>query len=362
MHIFRPPNSPNWHVELWCGGRKHRRTTQKRSRREAEAVARQIEKRLLDEHRAGLLTTSSLTYADTFARYLHETGADQETERQLARCLSFVGPDNLLIDHTDDVHAKLVAWRRGHHRWDREGMPLVSNATVNRTTHELMRRVCKRAKLWGVRFKQEPQWGKHRLEEPPERARELHGGEREALDLAMRGDYGPVLAFAQMSGFRLRENLLRWSEVNWHGRVIVKTGKGGKKIRTRITPAVETLLAPLVGHHPVFVFTYIAKSTRAGRVRGRRYPITYEGLKTEWRHARTRAGVSDLRFHDLRHDFGTRVQRACGNIKVTQRALNHSDIRSTLRYINVRDDEVTAALEAAQTAPTIAPTGERKAG
>ena len=57
-----------------------------------------------------------------------------------------------------------------------------------------------------------------------------------------------------------------------------------------------------------------------------------------------------LRFHDLRHDFGTRVQRACGNIKITQRALNHSDIRSTLRYINVRDDEVTAALEAAQSA------------
>ena len=56
------------------------------------------------------------------------------------------------------------------------------------------------------------------------------------------------------------------------------------------------------------------------------------------------------------------MQRACGNIKVTQRALNHSDIRSTLRYINVRDDKVTAALEAAQNAPTTAPIPTRKAG
>jgi integrase len=72
--------------------------------------------------------------------------------------------------------------------------------------------------------------------------------------------------------------------------------------------------------------------------------------------------VSDLRFHDLRHDFGTRVQRACSNIKITQRALNHADIRSTLRYINVRDDEVTAALAAAQTPLTSTPTPDHKVG
>ena len=295
-YIFQPPNSPFWHVELWVGGHRHRRSTQKRSKREAEAVAREIKKRLRDEHHAGLLTTSSLTYADVFARYLHETGADQETERQLARCLSFVGADNLLIDHTDDIHAKLVAWRRGHHRWDRADMPLVSAPTVNRTTTELLRRVCKRAKLWGVRLPREPKWTAHLLDEPPERARELHSGERETIELAIRPDgYADLLAFALASGFRESENILRWSEINWQGRVIEKIGKCGKKIRTRITPAVEAILRPLIGHHSVYVFTYIAKSTRAGRVRGRHYPITVEGLKTQWRRAVARCGVSDLR-------------------------------------------------------------------
>jgi integrase len=269
-----------------------------------------------------------------------------------------------MADVTGDHAAKLVSWLSGRHKWDREDMPLLSPATVNRTGVELLRRVYTRArKKWGAHFPKEPKWNDYRLDEPEERARELHGGEREAIELAIRSDgYAEVIAFALATGFRMETCLLRWSEVNWRGRVIEKIGKGGKRNRTRITPTVEAILRPLIGHHPVFVFTYIARHTAGGRIRGRRYPITYEGLKIEWRHARDRSGVSDLRFHDLRHDFGTRVQRACGNIKITQRALNHSRIESTLRYINVRDDEVAAALEAAQNAPTAAPTGTRKAG
>jgi integrase len=155
--------------------------------------------------------------------------------------------------------------------------------------------------------------------------------------------------------------ILKWCEVNWHGRVIEKPVKMGKKVRTRITPAVEAILRPLIGHDSVFVFTYVAERSSYGRVRGKRCPITSRGLETEWRRTIDCASIRDLRFHDLRHDFGTRVQRACGNIKITQRALNHSRIESTLRYINVRDDEVVKALEDAQTALSNTPTNTSKA-
>jgi len=308
---------------------------------------------------------SDLTLADGGARYVFEVGEDQEIERQLARCIGFLGPDTRILDVTDNHIAKLVVWRRGHRKWDRDDMPLVSAATVNRTTVELLRRVFGRAReQWGIRFPSAPKWGKHKMSEPQERDRELHGGERKAMELAIRADgYADAVAFALASGFRLEECLLRWPEVNWFAGKIEKPGKGGRTVRTRITPAVKAILAPLVGHHPEAVFTYIAKRTdpRKGLVRGTRYPLTREGLKTAWRRAKARAGVQDLRFHDLRHDFGTRVQRACGNIKVTQRALNHADIRSTLRYINVTDDEVTAALEAAQLPPTTPPKAAAKA-
>jgi hypothetical protein len=36
----------------------------------------------------------------------------------------------------------------------------------------------------------------------------------------------------------------------------------------------------------VMVFTYLAARTRNGRVKGRRYPITFNGVKTQWKRIR----------------------------------------------------------------------------
>ena len=60
---------------------------------------------------------------------------------------------------------------------------------------------------------------------------------------------------------------------------------------------------------------------------------------------RAKAGVKDFRFHDFRHDFGTKLLRDTGNLKLVQRALNHADIKSTLRYAHVLDEDVAAAVE-----------------
>jgi integrase len=55
--------------------------------------------------------------------------------------------------------------------------------------------------------------------------------------------------------------------------------------------------------------------------------------------------VTDFRFHDFNHDFGTKVLRLTGNLKLAQRALNHADIKSTLRYAHVLDEDVADAVE-----------------
>ena len=60
----------------------------------------------------------------------------------------------------------------------------------------------------------------------------------------------------------------------------------------------------LQGHHPEYVFTYVAERTRDGRMKGERYPLTYSGVKIAWRRLRKRAGVIGFRFHDFRHDLG----------------------------------------------------------
>ncbi|HEX4238266.1 MAG TPA: tyrosine-type recombinase/integrase, partial [Xanthobacteraceae bacterium] len=116
-------------------------------------------------------------------------------------------------------------------------------------------------------------------------------------------------------------------------------------VKVKITPTIHDILWPLRGHHPDHVFTYKAQRTRDGRVQGRRYPLTYSGVKIAWRRLRKRAGVSGFRFHDFRHNLATKLLRETGNLKLVQRALNHRDLKTTTRYAHVLDDEVAAAME-----------------
>jgi integrase len=114
-----------------------------------------------------------------------------------------------------------------------------------------------------------------------------------------------------------------------------------------ITDTIREILFPMQGQHPEFVFTYVAVITikRLKRVRGQRYPLTISGTKAAWRRLRINAGVSDFRFHDFRHDFGSKLLRDSGNLKLVQKALNHADIKSTLRYAHVLDEDIADAVE-----------------
>ena len=74
------------------------------------------------------------------------------------------------------------------------------------------------------------------------------------------------------------------------------TGKGGQPVTMPITPTIREILWPLRGHHPEFVFTYVAMRTHRDWVKGRRYPITLAGLRAHWHRLRKVAGVTDFRF------------------------------------------------------------------
>jgi integrase len=348
MAVYKSKKSPYYRFDFWIGGRRFHGSTKRTTRREAEDVERierEREKQHLGEVQSAATSLQLDHVADRYWIYVgqHHAGADN-TERDLARLVERLGKTILLTEITDDVVRKLVAWRRGQKVPGKD--QLISNATVNRSTTEVLKKLFTYTKRAGVRFTREPDWRLHMLPEPDEHVRELHDDEGERIDAAMREDYAPLFAFAHATGLRQRECVtLRWSEVNWGTKQIAKLGKGGKRISTPITPTVHEILWPLRGHHPEFVFTYVAERTRDGRIAGQRYSLTLSGLKTRWRRTRKAAAVTDFRFHDYRHDFASKLLRATGNLKLVQRALNHADIKTTSRYAHVLDDEVAEALE-----------------
>jgi len=345
MSIYKPKNSLFYHFDFEWRGHRFYGSTKQASRREAEKVEK-AEREKAKRHVAQITAAAtSLRLDDIAGRYWsevgqHHAGADN-TWRQIGYLIEFLGKDKLLSEITGNDVAKLVAWRRGHRV--RKG-PLISPFTVNDTTEQL-KKLFTRAKVWGVRFDHEPEWRKHWIAEPQERVRELREDEADRLDDAMRSDYAPFFAFARASGLRLRECLLRWSEIDWSARQITKPGKGGKLVTVPITPTIRDILWPLRDHHAEYVFTYQAQRTRDGRVKGSRHPLTYFGVKIAWRRLRKRAGVTGFRFHDFRHDLATKLLGVTGNLKLVQRALNHADLKTTTRYAHVVDAEVADAME-----------------
>jgi integrase len=346
MSVYKPKGSTFYQFDFeWRGNRFHG-STKCASRREAEKFER-LERARVKKHAEQVgASEASLRLDDVAGRYWnevgqHHAGADN-TERLIGYLIEFFGKDILLTEISGSDVAKLVAWRRGFKR--RDGS-LISAYTVNDTTEQL-KKLFTRAKTWGVRFDVEPKWRDHWLAEPQERVRELQDAEGDRLDAEVRDDLAPFFAFAKASGLRRKECfLLRWSEVDWGTARIIKPGKGGRLVTLPITSTIREIIWPLQGHHPEYVFTYEAQTTRDGRVKGHRYPLTLQGIKTAWRRLRKKADVAGFRFHDFRHNFGTKLLRETGNLKLVQRALNHADIATTTRYAHVLDSEVAEAME-----------------
>lgn len=357
---FKVKNSPYYQFDFWVKGHRFFGSTECTSKRDAEVVEKAQRERAKQQIKLAASSAVSTKLDDVAGRYWLEVGQHHAgaatTWTDLDRLLKYFGAAKLLPEIQDDDVSRLVAWRRGHrikdHRKkppkDAPPLPFVAPATVNRSTTEVLKKLFTRAKAWGIRFDHEPDWKKHWLKEPKERTRELNGDEGDRLDEATRVDYLPVMDFAGASGLRLNECLLRWPEVNWDTKLITKPGKGDNQVTIPITSVIREILWPLRGQHDEFVFTYVAVRTKDKRVKGQRYPITYQGLKTEWRRSRKRSGVADFRFHDKRHDFATKLLRDSGNLKLVQKALNHAKIETTLKYAHVLQDEVTVALERVQ--------------
>jgi integrase len=151
-------------------------------------------------------------------------------------------------------------------------------------------------------------------------------------------------------------------EVDWDAAEIRKAGKGGAPAVTTIDATIRAILWPLRGYHPVFVFTYVAQRTLKGKglIKGQRYALTYNGVKTAWQRLRAEAGVEGFRFHDYRHNLATKILRDTGNLKLVQRVLNHADLKTTARYAHVLDSEVAEALARFRESPKKSPINERK--
>ena len=68
-------------------------------------------------------------------------------------------------------------------------------------------------------------------------------------------------------------------------------------------------------------------------------------LQKSWRRIRTKAGLYDVRIHDLRHTFASHAVMGGTPLAIVSKLLGHSQISTTMRYAHLADKEL---LEASQ--------------
>jgi integrase len=141
-----------------------------------------------------------------------------------------------------------------------------------------------------------------------------------------------IILFLLSTGARLREGLCaEWDHIDFDNALWKIPASNSKSKRVKHLPlsasAVWALKAVQRKGESPFVF--------ASPVTGK--PFT--GISRTWYKLRRNAGLpSNIRIHDLRHTFASRLVNAGESIYVVQQMLGHADARTTQRYAHLSMD------------------------
>jgi integrase len=201
-----------------------------------------------------------------------------------------------------------------------------------------------------------------RLVDKPERhaadpdTRFLDETELEALLAAVRDDEkGPtercLFLTAAMTGLRQGELLgLRWRDVDWSAARIrvrqsyVRGEFGTPKSRrsSRSVPLADRVAGELERHFKRSPFQ--ADEDLVFCHPGTGTPLDRSRLLKRFKAAAKRASIREVRFHDLRHTFGTRMAAAGVALRTLQEWMGHRDFKTTLIYADYQPSAGEAEL------------------
>lgn len=348
MSVYRSPKSPYWQYDFQWKGRRFHGSTGCTGRRQAEAVEARIRAEAVTVAKPARPPITVDEAAGLYAARIEEKPGYRTSRAILAALVSGLGANRLLSEITQGEMAKLVAKRRNGR----------TNSSVNREIHDW-----RATWRWAGRNRYDvgemPDWGALLLPVAERDPREASADEEKRLFAALREDLHPFALFALRSGWRLSEVIsLCWSDVDLANGTAVTRIKGGRVIQRPLGREMVAIISSQPKVAPQ-VFTYVSHKSRTthadkkGRQRiarreGERYPISMWGWRKEWATALKAAGLEGFRFHDLRHTAATRLLRATGNLKATQKALAHRSIKTTLRYAHVDDQDIRNAYDAVQ--------------
>jgi integrase len=318
-----------WHVQVRRKGRPNlTRSFQHKS--DALAWAREQEfeadKGLPAVHK----TLRGITVADIVTRYRDEgvprkRGAVRETfllNAFLRHALARVA----LSDLTTGMVSAYCAERLKH----------VKPGTVNRELDILRHALAVARRSWDVPLASNLFADVVRPKSAAPRERRLQSGERERLQASCGQCRNPLIRYlvelALETAMRRGEILsAQWSDVSFEKRTLhIPITKNGHARTIPLSGAAISVLRSLREH----------TDSRADRI----IPITENTAKMAWKRLVKRAGLADLRFHDLRHEAVSMFFEKGLSVPEVALISGHRDPRMLFRYTHPRAEDMAAKL------------------
>jgi integrase len=130
--------------------------------------------------------------------------------------------------------------------------------------------------------------------------------------------------------------LLEWSEIDWHNctwHIPPEKTKSRRKYVIALTPRVMDILEerkPLMTESQWVFPTNVPRSATP----------YLSCINNSWLRKRERAGLGNLRIHDLRHTAASWMAQNGGTAWEIKQALQHATVRTSERYIHLNVDDV----------------------
>ncbi len=163
-----------------------------------------------------------------------------------------------------------------------------------------------------------------------------------------------IFLAAAFTGLRMGELIaLHWRDVDFAGSLLrvranyaggaLTTPKSGKVRSVPLAPDVAQALARLANRELFTADDDLVFPGETGEF------LDGSALRRRYKAALKRADLRQLRFHDLRHVFGTRMI-AKADIRRVQEWMGHADIQTTMRYLHYvpREEDARLVAEAFQ--------------
>ena len=134
-----------------------------------------------------------------------------------------------------------------------------------------------------------------------------------------------------LTGCRLGEiQTLRWSDIQPNHLELPDSKTGYRRIPLSPDAAIVLDSIPKVDNNP-----YVIAGIKSGQ--------HCTDLQKPWRRIRIKAGIPDVRIHDLRHTFASHAVMAGHPLPIVGKLLGHTQIQTTMRYAHLADQELAIA-------------------